>query len=142
MKLIRYEYPTVSRVDFVNNLFEQAFNEIARVPSIFDSLGIGSRVFAPLADLHEDDNNVYVRFELPGVKKDWVKVDLENSVLTVSVNSEEKSENGNSAYTASRSVSIPDGIDPDKVKAKLEDGILTVTLGKAEDRKPKTIEVM
>ncbi len=141
MKLVRYEYPTVSRADLVNSLFEQALNDFARVPSFFDSFGFGSRAFAPLADLHEDTNNFYARFELPGVKKDQVKVELENAVLTVSVNIGEKSENGSSAYATSRSISIPDGVDADKVKAKLEDGILTITLAKAESRKPKAIEV-
>lgn len=139
MKLIRYEYPTVSRADLVNSLFEQALSDFAHVPGFFGNFS--NRAFTPVADLHEDADNYYARFELPGVKRDQVKVELENAVLTVSVAAGEKAENGQYASATSRSLSIPDGVDVDKVKAKLEDGILTVTLAKAETRKPKAIEV-
>ena len=135
MRLIRYDYPTLpSARDFDRMLgefwatfprFENAFTEPqARVST----------------DIYEDAANVYARFELPGFKKEELGVQLENSVLTVSVERKgEKDEDESLSLT--RSVTIPDGIDATKVSAKYEDGVLTVTLPKTPERKPKAIEI-
>ncbi len=137
MKLIRYDYPTLSRFDAINQLFDQFFGELQRSPWG----GFENRVFTPAVDLYEDDNAFYARFEIPGVKKADLRVELENNVLTVSAQTSEKKDKTEQSFSFSRSISVPDGIDADKVKARHEDGILTVTLPKAEARKPKAIEV-
>jgi HSP20 family protein len=93
------------------------------------------------ADIHEDKDHYYARFEVPGVKKEDVKVELNNSILTVSADRKEKTAEGESSYTLSRSVSVPEGVNGEAIFAKLEDGVLTVTLPKAEHRKPRSIEV-
>jgi HSP20 family protein len=92
-------------------------------------------------DLHEDSGNFYARFELPGVKKDAVKVELREGVLTVSAERRVKSGENESTYTLSRSLSLPETVNAEGISAKLEDGLLTVTLPKQEQRKPKLIAV-
>lgn len=92
-------------------------------------------------NVHEDTANFYARFELPGVKKEAVKVELKESVLTVSANRAEKSDEGETAITLSRSITLPDTVQADAISAKLEDGVLTVTLPKQEQPKPKQITV-
>jgi HSP20 family protein len=92
-------------------------------------------------DLHEDANNFYARFELPGVKKDAVKVELREGVLTVSAERRVKTGENESAYTLSRSLSLPETVNAEGISAKLEDGLLTVTLPKQEQRKPKLIAI-
>jgi len=92
------------------------------------------------ADLYEDDANVYARFELPGYKKDEIKLELDDSVLTVGV--ERKAEkDGDEEVRLSRSVSLPDNVAADKTAAKYEDGVLTVTIPKAAEKTAKLIAI-
>lgn len=92
-------------------------------------------------DSYHDDNNYYLVAELPGFSKEDVKLQLENSVLTIEA--ERKRGEGENAktYAFSRSVTVGDDVDPARVSAKLENGLLSVTLPKAEQRKPKAIAV-
>lgn len=107
------------------------FNNLSEVlPSMNDRLAV---------DVHEDKDNYYASFEMPGVKKDDVKIELDNGLLTVSAEKREKSDEKESSFRMSRSVSVPDGVNAEAIAAKLEDGILNVTLPKAEHRKPRTI---
>lgn len=93
------------------------------------------------ADVFEDKDNYYARFELPGTKKEDVKVEIHDRLLTVSVVRSEKAEANEESFTLARSISVPEGVRGDAIAAKLEDGILTVTLPKQEHRKPKLIEI-
>lgn len=136
MKLIRYEYPTLPTVRDFDRMFSEVWGNFPRFGNLFAEPA-ASRVNT---DLFEDDANVYARFELPGFKKDELDVQLENSVLTVSVERKGKKEDEES-LSFSRSVTVPDGVEADKVGAKYEDGVLTVTLPKTPARKPKMIEI-
>jgi HSP20 family protein len=93
------------------------------------------------ADLYEDEQNFYARMEIPGMKKDMIDLELENSVLTVSSRTSEETKDVKSAYSYQRSISVPDGVMLDAVSADYEDGILTVCMPKQEDRKPRQITV-
>ncbi len=100
-------------------------------------------------DVYEDKDNVYVRVELPGMKKEDIELSLHNGSLSVS--GERKSEEkfkGAEAYREERffgrfqrTVTLPTPVAADKVKAQYKDGILSVTLPKAEEAKPKQIEL-
>jgi HSP20 family protein len=96
-----------------------------------------------LADVHEDADHFYARFELPGVKKEDLKIEIHNRLLTVTAQRHDKSgsSEGEGTFTLSRSISVPEGVKDEAIGAKLEDGILTVTLPKQEHRKPRKIEV-
>ena len=93
------------------------------------------------ADVYEDKDNYYARFELPGVMKEDVKVEVNDRLLTVSTQRQTKAEGQEESYSLSRSISVPESVRPDAIAAKMEDGILTVTLPKQEERKPKLIQV-
>lgn len=137
MTLIRYEYPTLTRR---NNDLNRWFDDAFRSFWLDDYFG-GRRIAEPAADLYEDDDNVYVRMEVPGVKKKELEVSLENAVLTVSAEASDKDKESERSYSFRRTVSLPEGIDGAKVKARLEDGILTITAPKAEERKARVIDV-
>ena len=94
------------------------------------------------ADVFEDDQNLYARFEVPGVKKDDVKVELVDRKLTVSVTRKETSDEGERSFALTRSLNVPDLVAEENIGARLEDGILTVTLPKQEQQKPRTIEIL
>jgi len=105
--------------------------------------------WAPLVDITEDDKEYLIKAELPEVKKEDVKVAVENGVLTLSGERKSEKEEQNRKYhrieraygSFERSFSVPDDAEADKVNAEFEDGVLRVHLPKSENAKPKQIEV-
>ena len=103
----------------------------------------------PLADITEDEKEYLIKAELPEMKREDVKVIVENGVLTMSgerkFEKEEKKrkfhrvERGYGTFV--RSFTLPDDADASKVKAEFKNGLLTVHLPKSERAKPKQIEV-
>ena len=109
---------------------------------------IAGAEWAPLVDITEDDKEYIIKTELPEVKKEDVKVAVENGLLTiVGERKFEKEENQKyhrveRAYGRFvRSFIVPDAVDADKVSAEFKDGVLKVHLPKSEKTKPKQIEV-
>ena len=103
-------------------------------------------------DIHEDEksNVVTATFELPGLKKEDVNIDVHNNVLTVSGESKLSSERDENGYAVrerrygkfSRSVPLPQGIKPEEIKASMEDGVLTVTFPKTTpEQAPRKITI-
>ena len=104
--------------------------------------------WAPLVDILEDDKEYLIKVELPEVKKEGVKVMVQDNVLTISGERTLDKEKGKKyhrlerAYGSfARSFTLPDDADPVKVSADFKDGVLRVHLEKAEQAKPKSIEV-
>ncbi len=89
--------------------------------------------WTPLADITEDDREYVIKAELPELRKEDVKVTVENGVLTIS--GERKFEK------EERTFALPEDADADKVKAVFKHGMLEVHLPKNEKAKPKQIEV-
>ena len=105
--------------------------------------------WAPLVDIVEDDKNYVIKAELPGIKKEEIKVGVQNDVLTISgerkYEKEEKDKKFHRIERAygsfARSFTIPEDSDGEKVSAEFKDGILRVHLPKTEKVKPKQVEV-
>ena len=105
--------------------------------------------WAPVVDIVEDDNEYLIKAELPEVKKEDVKVTVQDDVLTISGERMfEKEEKGRKyhrmerAYGSfARSFTLPEDADGEKVAAEFKDGVLKVHLPKSEQAKPKSIEV-
>jgi HSP20 family protein len=128
--------------DEVDRLFEAPIAELARSSQILSG-------WTPALDLYEDRDNLYVRIELPGMRKEDLELSLHDGSLSIS--GERKNEERFSeaeVYRAERffgrfqrTVTLPTAVAADKVKAQYTDGILTVTLPKTEEAKPKHIEL-
>jgi HSP20 family protein len=108
-----------------------------------------TQTFAPAVDIFEDKESIQVRAELPGVKNEDVKVDVENNILTLrgerKLEQEDKRENYHrverwyGAFT--RQFMLPRTVDSDHIDAQLKDGVLTVRLPKKAEIKPRAIAV-
>jgi len=138
------------------SVFEQLFglrNELNRLTeSPLGQLTHKSECFigwAPALDLYEDKDNLIVKAELPGLKKEDIEISLHDGALAISGErkQEEDSKKGE-MYRSERyygrfhrAVSLPKAVAGDKVKASFTNGVLTVTLPKTEAAKPKQIEV-
>lgn len=103
----------------------------------------------PLVDITEDDQAYLIKAELPEVKKEAVKVTVENGVLSISGERKFEKEDQNKRYhriersygSFTRSFAVPDDADDSSVSAEFKDGVLTVRLAKSEKARPKSVEV-
>jgi HSP20 family protein len=150
MSIIRYQTPELSTwspfnrlaslQDELNRLFD--FSLPSRDTGLFSG-------WSPALDLHDDKDSFVVKVELPGLKKEEIGISLHDGTLTVSgerKNEFEKKEGQtfrSERYFGKfqRSVTLPVMVDAKGVKASYKDGILTVQLPKAEEAKPRQIEV-
>ena len=128
--------------DEIDRLFESPLTEWARASNLLSG-------WTPALDIYEDKDNLFVKVELPGMKREDIDVSLHEGSLSVSGErkSEQKHEDADT-YRAERffgrfqrTVTLPTPVAADKVKAEYRDGILTVTLPKTEEAKPKQINV-
>jgi HSP20 family protein len=105
--------------------------------------------WTPRVDISETDKEFHIKAEIPDVKKEDVKVSVENGVLTVRGEKKRESEEKGKKYhrierqygSFVRSFTLPDTVDESKIKASFAEGILNLTLQKTEHHKPKSIEV-
>ena len=105
--------------------------------------------WAPLVDITEDEKEYLIKAELPEVKKEEVKVSVQNDVLSISGERKYEKEEKNKKYhrveraygSFARTFTIPEDADADQVSGEFKDGVLTVHLPKSEKTKPKSIEV-
>lgn len=103
----------------------------------------------PIVDISETDGEYLIKAELPEVKKEDVKVTVENGVLTIQgERRQEKEEKGKKFHRVERSYgsfvrsfTLPETIDESGVKAEYKDGVLNLHLPKSEKVKPKAIDV-
>ena len=103
----------------------------------------------PVLDVEETDDEFNLSAELPGMKKDDIKITFQDNILTISGEKkmEEKREGKNyhrverSFGKFSRSIGIPAGVKLDKIDAEYKNGVLYVRIPKAEEAKPKKIDI-
>ena len=101
--------------------------------------GVVRRAHPVRVDLYEHDDALVVRFELPGVKKENVTLNLEKDVLTVDVHDEAKDEETARQPRARRAIRVPVDVKAGEIGAELRDGVLSVTLPKADAAKARPI---
>ena len=103
----------------------------------------------PIVDISETENAYVIKAELPDVKKEDVKVTVQEGVLTIQgERKQEREEKGLKYHRVERSYgrfvrsfTLPDYVDDTKVKAEFKDGVLNLHLPKSEKTQPKAIEV-
>lgn len=150
MSLIRYQFPQLqswpsfdrltSLRDELDRLFD--FTAPTRDSGLFSG-------WTPTLDVYDEKDNLTVKVELPGLKKEDIAISLHDGVLTLSgERKNEREQKEGETFRRERffgrfqrSVTLPTAVDASKVTASYKDGILTVTLPKAEEAKPKQIEV-
>src|SRR5579864_4280271 len=128
--------------DRMNRLFRDSFG-----PEADQSLATSS--FAPPVDVYEDEHNITLKIEVPGIDEKDIDVRIENNTLTVhgerKFEKEEKEENFRRVErqygSFTRSFTLPNSVDPGQVSADYEKGVLKIKLAKKAEAKPKQIKV-
>lgn len=129
----------------MNHLFDDFWNPMDG--AFFRDLDSRSN-FIPSCDIEETKDNYLYTFDIPGMRKEDIKVEVLNNMLTISGErkSEQKDKN-NSRYMErsygqfQRSMSLPSTVNAEKVEATYEDGVLSIQIPKEETEKPRQITV-
>ena len=128
--------------DEFDRLFEAPLAELARSSQLLSG-------WNPALDVFEDKDNVVVKAEVPGMKKEDIEISFHDGSLSISGERKggSKSEDAEVHHSErffgrfQRTVTLATPVNAEKVKAQYKDGILTVTLPKTEEAKPKHIDV-
>jgi HSP20 family protein len=126
----------------MDRLFDDAFT---RPLSIRD----GWSMSTPAIDMFQTENDVVVKASIPGLKAEDVQINITGDVLTLKGEVKQEEERNDKAWhirehrfgSFERSVALPTAVKTEKAEAVFENGILTVTLPKADEVKPKTINI-
>jgi HSP20 family protein len=105
--------------------------------------------YVPSVDVEETDDKMLVSCELPGVNKEDLDISVSGNQLTIRGEKKGETEEKSASFhrrerwygSFSRSLALPEYVDPNKVDAHMKDGILTITVPKKEEVKPKQISI-
>jgi HSP20 family protein len=109
----------------------------------------GYSMWSPVVDIYNEDDKLMVKAEMPGLSKEDIDIRVENGILTISGEKKrEKEYNEENSYRLERcygkfirSFSLPMTVDVKKIDASYKDGVLHVILPKAEESKPKRVNI-
>jgi HSP20 family protein len=132
-----------------NRLFKEFDERFGLRRSDDQENGYENAVWTPLTDVYEDNDNYIIKADLPGLKKDDVKISYTDGQLEISGERFQEKETKDAKWHRVersfgkyfRSFTLPKEIKQDNIKAEFKDGQLTITIPKAEEVKPKEIEI-
>jgi HSP20 family protein len=141
MTLIKYE--PLRELETLHDRIQRYFDD-------FSNYGFNlSDSFSPRIDISEDKDNIHVTAEIPGVKKENIKITLQDNILTIEGEKKKETEEKDKNFfrcertygSFKRSFTLPEEVDSDKVDAKFENGMLNISLKKLIEQ-PKTEKII
>ena len=147
MALIRWE--PVRELNTIQNEMNRLFNTFFETTPGQGSHSATSRRWLPAMDLVERESEFVLRADLPGLSEEDVNIEVEDNVLTISGERKSEHEERTEGYyrlerasgNFSRSLTLPEGVDPEKVQASFDRGVLEVRIPKPEQRKPRKVTI-
>jgi HSP20 family protein len=130
--------------------FAALHNEMNRLMGgLLEGNGRTNQDWSPSVDVWETDSELVYAFDLPGIDRDKISVELEDNALTVSAERERSQEVSEERFYRyerrfgrfSRSIALPQGVSEDSINADYKDGVLEVHVAKPEQPKPRRIEI-
>ena len=124
--------------------------ELSRLMNgLFEGPGRETQAWVPTMDVWETETEVVYEFDLPGLQKDKIAIEVEDGALTVAATREREAKVERDRYSRferrigsfSRTVGLPSGVSEDAIKASYENGVLQIRVPKPEQPKPKRIEI-
>jgi HSP20 family protein len=124
--------------------------ELSRLMNgVFEGTGRETQAWVPTLDVWETEAEVVYAFDLPGIPKDAIAIEVEDGALTVSATREREEKVERDRFmrferrygSFSRTVGLPHGVSEDAIKASYEHGVLEIRVPKPEQPKPKRIEI-
>src|SRR5437764_931428 len=147
MALIRWE--PVRELSTIQNEMNRLFNTFFETPTQGNGGSTTLRRWIPPMDLVETEGDFVLRADLPGLTQSDVNIELEDNILTISGERKSQHEERKEGYyrvergfgSFSRSLTLPEGVEPEGVKASFENGVLEVRIPKPEQRKPRKVAI-
>jgi HSP20 family protein len=145
MTIVRWE--PLREINSLQSEMNRLFNTVFDTPS--NGSGNVLRRWMPAMDLVESGDHFVLRADLPGMSEDDVNIEFEDGTLTVSGERKAEHEESKEGFhrversfgAFSRSLTLPQGIDPEAVTAKFDRGVLEIRIPKPEQRKPRKIAI-
>ena len=145
MTIVRWE--PLREINSLQSEMNRLFNTVFDTPS--NGSGNVLRRWMPAMDLVESGDHFVLRADLPGMGEDDVNIEFEDGTLTVSGERKAEHEDSNEGFhrversfgSFSRSLTLPQGIDPEAVAANFDRGVLEIRIPKPEQRKPRKIAI-
>ncbi len=133
MTLVRFE--PMKELESITDQIQRYFDDL---PLMFSGRHDG---FSPRIDISEDDKHIYVEAEIPGVKKEDLKLTLEDNILTIEGEKKLEEEKKEKNFFRSerifgsfkRAFTLPVEVNPDKINAKFDNGLLKITFDKLNE---------
>lgn len=132
----------------------EPFAELGEFRSRFDRMLADmsenrGRPWMPAVDIERDNGNLVIRADVPGIKPEEVKIEVEDGILTVSGEHEESTEKKDKHFlrrerrigSFSRSMALPAGVEAKKIKAKTHDGVVEVTVPLPKEPSKETVTI-
>ena len=128
----------------MNHLFDDVFRPVVRGDSKLSMWD-----WNPTVDIYDNDENIVIKAELPGIEKKDIVIDVKDGVLTLKGERSLDNEVKEKKYYRrermfgkfERVFRLPADVDPEKISADYKDGILKIDIPKPEEQKPKQITV-
>jgi HSP20 family protein len=145
MALVRWE--PARELNSLQQEMNRLFSTFFDTPTAGD--GSPARRWIPAMDLVETDEQYVLRADLPGLSQEDINLEFDGDVLTVSGERKSEHEERTDGYyrleratgSFSRSLTLPEGVDPDAVTATFDNGVLEVRIPKPEQRRPKKVAI-
>jgi len=146
MALIHWE--PVTELGTIQSEMNRLFNNFFDAPTGRNSSSQARR-WVPAMDLVETADHYVLRADLPGLSDEDANVQLDDNVLTISGERKSEQHTEQEGYYRlerpsgrfSRSLTLPDGVDPDSVQAHFDRGVLEITIPKPEQKKPRQVQI-
>jgi HSP20 family protein len=146
MALLRWE--PVAELNTIQNEMNRLFNTFFDQSAPTSRSG-GTGRWMPPMDLLETTEHYVLRADLPGLSDGDVNIELQDNVLTVSGERNAEHEQRQEGYhrlerafgAFSRSLTLPDGVDPDAVQAHFDRGVLEIRIPKPDQKKPRQVQI-
>jgi HSP20 family protein len=124
-------------------------SEVNRLFNTLFDAGETRQRWLPAMDLVERDDHYLLKADLPGLSDDDVAIEVEDNTLTISGERREESEHRDRGWYRverqfgrfSRSLTLPEGVDPNAITAGFHNGVLEVRIPKPEERKPRRVQI-
>ena len=150
MALMRRQdiWDPMRELEEIGNRFSRLFG-MTRPGGEAEREGVAVTAWAPACDIIETDKEYRLRAELPDVKKEDVRLTLNNGLLTIQGERKEEKEEDRGTFhrrelkygTFVRRFTLPENVDTDKMEAHFRDGMLTVVIPKSESKQPQAKEI-
>lgn len=141
MTLVKYSRPNrnIAGKHF-SDIMDEFFNE---------AVASRSSTFTPSINISETEDQLNIEVEIPGMKKEDININVENSTLTISGERKQKTEEDGrrfhrveTSYGAfNRSFQLPDHVEEESIEAEYKDGVLNISMGKREEKLKKQIAI-